>query len=108
MECILLSLKKFLNMGVFLQMNSKVLYLDKFGDKKKLHRYIASVLDFPKYYGNNLDALYEVLTDMTNDICINIVLSDNDNYYALRLIDVFMDAAKANSHITISLGDADE
>ncbi len=95
-------------MGVFLQMDSKDLYLDKFGDKKKLHRYIASLLDFPKYYGGNLDALYEVLTDMTNDICINIVLSDKDNYYALRLIDVFMDAAKANSHITISLGDADE
>ena len=89
-------------------MDSKVLYLDRFVDKKKLHSYIASVLDFPKYYGGNLDALYEVLTDMTNDICINIVLSDKDNYYALSLIDVFMDAAKSNSHLTISLGDANE
>ena len=89
-------------------MDSKVLYLDKFDDKNELHRYIASVLDFPKYYGSNLDALYEVLTDITNDICINIILTDKDNYYALRLIDVFMDAAKANSHLTISLGDVDE
>ena len=89
-------------------MESKVLYLDRFDDKKKLHRYIASVLDFPKYYGANLDALYEVLTDMTGDIYIDIILSNRDNYYALRLLDVFMDAAKVNSHIIINLGDKDE
>ena len=43
------------------------LYLDgqKFNSKEELHSFLADKLNFPSYYGNNLDALYDCLTDIT-------------------------------------------
>lgn len=32
-------------------------------DRKELHRCLAETLPLPDYYGNNLDALYDVLTE---------------------------------------------
>ena len=32
-----------------------------------MHRIIKKELDFPHYYGENLDALWDCLTDMTDD-----------------------------------------
>ena len=89
-------------------MDSRVLYLDKYNDKKKLHRYIAEVLDFPKYYGANLDALYDVLSDMTEDIKIDIILTNTHNYHALRILEVFKDAGLENPHLLLNTGDAHE
>ena len=34
----------------------------KMTDKQKLHDYLKEHCNFPEYYGNNLDALYDVLT----------------------------------------------
>ena len=34
--------------------------------KSALHERIARVLELPDYYGNNLDALHDCLTDMTD------------------------------------------
>ena len=33
-------------------------------DRKAFHRLLAQVLSFPEGYGNNLDALYDCLTDI--------------------------------------------
>lgn len=32
--------------------------------RKGFHKQIAEIMDFPEYYGNNLDALSDVLTDI--------------------------------------------
>ena len=32
------------------------------GNHEEYHPYLARKLDFPDYYGNNLDALYDMLT----------------------------------------------
>ena len=41
-------------------------------DKLTLHRYLKEQCGFPEHYGNNLDALYDVLTDRAEplEICI--------------------------------------
>ena len=41
-------------------------YLDtrEFTDKESSHAYLKEMLDFPIYYGGNLDALYDCLTDL--------------------------------------------
>lgn len=44
----------------------------KITDKLELHAYMKEQCQFPDYYGNNLDALYDVLTERTEplEICI--------------------------------------
>jgi len=36
----------------------------------ELHKAIRKALPLPEYYGNNLDALYDVMTEWTEQICI--------------------------------------
>lgn len=36
---------------------------EEIGNKEKLHEMLAEALDFPNWYGKNLDALYDCLTD---------------------------------------------
>ncbi|MBE5957860.1 MAG: hypothetical protein E7254_03230 [Lachnospiraceae bacterium] len=38
-----------------------------------LHEAIKETLDLPSYYGENLDALYDVLEEMSSDVTINFV-----------------------------------
>ena len=53
----------------------KIVLID--GDKIKtfsgLHNEFKKVLDFPAYYGENLDALYDVLTDIKEELGVIIV-----------------------------------
>lgn len=51
----------------------------KITDKKELHAKLAKDLSFPTYYGNNLDALYDVLVSEKESMVIKII-----NPYALQ------------------------
>ena len=51
----------------------------KITDKKELHAKLAKDLSFPTYYGNNLDALYDVLVSEKESTVIKII-----NPYALQ------------------------
>ena len=46
-------------------MSNVTLDLDTFEEKISLHRYLKEALDFPFYYGGNLDALHDCLTDLS-------------------------------------------
>ena len=48
-----------------------VLDAEKMQTREEMHEYLKEVLEFPEYYGGNLDALYDCLTDM-EDICTKI------------------------------------
>lgn len=43
-----------------------------FCNKQELHHYLAKELNFPDYYGNNLDALYDCLTEISTDVHFKI------------------------------------
>jgi len=72
---------------------------------EEIHDYIAEELSFPSYYGKNLDALYDVLTDICQETRIRIDLTDTENEeirdYLLRMEEVMEDAAAENSALTI-------
>ena len=66
-------------------------------DPVTAHEYIAAELGFPEFYGSNLDALYDCLTDLDGET--SIILIDETKMrqqlgdYADRLLQVFDDAA---------------
>lgn len=56
----------------------KIIILDaaRFTDKRTAHECIAEVLNFPTYYGKNLDALYDCLSELPRDTAVIIVGAD--------------------------------
>ena len=56
----------------------KYVFLDgeKILSNADLHRTFAETLDFPEYYGNNLDALRDCLTETEGPVCVAAVNTD--------------------------------
>ena len=55
------------------------------------HDYLAEALNLPDYYGKNLDALYDCLTEISCEIeLVNANVVDKD------IIDTFKDASREN------------
>lgn len=73
--------------------------LDGHKIKEYSHEYLIKTLDLPDYYGRNLDALYDCLTDICEDTEIHLF---NSNDVSLDLIDTFFDAACANNCLTFT------
>ena len=63
----------------------------------EIHKALKDGLDFPNYYGENLDALWDCLTEFIDpdDVIIlkNYQFDENDNAeYAKKILNVFKDA----------------
>ena len=66
--------------------------------KKDGHDYLMEALDFPDYYGKNLDALYDCLCEIEADIVlVNASVVDKD------IIDTFKDAALENDFLKLKM-----
>lgn len=81
------------------------LALPYFKTKEDAHSYLKKKLAFPDYYGNNLDALYDCLTDIYEEQKI-IIPKEIMNLpylgnYGKQMLRVFEDAAKENPHLQI-------
>lgn len=61
--------------------------------KRNGHKYLKKVFNFPNYYGNNLDALYDCLTDIGVQTEIRL---KNKNSVPYDILETFRDAADAN------------
>jgi len=82
----------------------KKIILDLYPDRSKeaLHEYLAKRLAFPSYYGKNLDALYDCLTDIHEDTCIGLFMPDDaENEYLRRTAETFADAEEENRHLCV-------
>ena len=66
--------------------------------KKEAHDYLMRELNFPDYYGKNLDALYDCLTEIECEIeLINAGEVDKD------ILDTFTDAASENEFLKFEI-----
>jgi RNAse (barnase) inhibitor barstar len=62
------------------------------------HDYLMEALDLPDYYGKNLDALYDCLTEIECEIeLVNAGEVDED------IIETFKDAAAENEFLTFKI-----
>lgn len=84
-------------------MKEITLDITTFEEKISLHRYLKETLDFPFYYGANLDALFDELTSETTPHRITIIYPKKPQGmmvdYLPRILNVFHDAARDNYHL---------
>ena len=71
-----------------------ILDAQKLEEKEQAHRYLKQVMGFPDYYGNNLDALYDCLSEIP-DLTICILHADQGQGYFSRVLSVFEDLTDA-------------
>ena len=81
---------------------------DEIENREALHRALAWQLDFPDYYGRNLDALYDVLTTAAEPI--EILVSGEDDlreqlggYWDL-FCTVLEDVCEENANVSFTAG----
>lgn len=77
-------------------------------DRMELHNKIEISLGFPYWYGRNLDALYDCLTDVEEEAEIWVFYkSEMEEYlgieYVQALIKVIQRAAEANNKIKLGM-----
>ena len=64
------------------------------------HPYLKEKLNFPDYYGNNLDALYDCLTDL-GPTEVYFANKDKGSDFFAKIVRVFKDAHKDNPQLVI-------
>ncbi|MCR5673348.1 MAG: barstar family protein [Lachnospiraceae bacterium] len=80
-----------------------ILDCENMTDRDKAHEYIAEVLEFPDYYGKNLDALFDCLTEMgeCSILFINLEALDMLGEYSGAMLAVFEEAEAINDDLTL-------
>lgn len=71
-------------------------------DAAKVHDYLKEMLGFPEYYGKNLDALHDCLTDLEN-VEITITLPTEDGAIFQKVLRVFKAADRANESLKLNI-----
>lgn len=73
--------------------------------REGLHQHFARTLHFPEWYGANLDALFDCLTELQEDVNISCsypeLMEKNLGAYAKKVYCVLKDAAAENPHLNI-------
>ena len=64
--------------------------------RERAYKHIARELRFPEYFGKNLDALYDLLTERAAPTMIEFANTDAANDFTLRVIATICDACKKN------------
>lgn len=85
------------------------IFLDcnKMTSKSEAHKYIKEMLNFPDYYGENLDSLWDLLSTKSKMTSI-FLLHEEKIYevlgnYGKRLVDCFCEAADSNTSLQFSI-----
>lgn len=72
-------------------------------DKDAAYNYIAKRLGFPSYFGHNLDALYDMLTEPRPQTQLVIyrkeMMLNSLGNYGQRMLDTIRDAIRVNGNL---------
>ena len=75
------------------------LYAENMADRNAMHDHLAQAFSFPRWYGRNLDALYDLLTDIDHPTTIRLHHCELLQGYGLHLLKVMAQAAADNPSI---------
>lgn len=70
-------------------------------DIAQVHDYLKKLLEFPEYYGKNLDALFDCLTDLDN-VEITITAPEEDGAIFQKVLRVFKAADRENEGLKVN------
>ena len=73
----------------------------RLGTPDAIYDYLSAELDFPEYFGRNLDALHDCLTDISAPT--RLVLTGASAPAAQRFLPVLKDAAKRNRYLSVEV-----
>ncbi|MCB2288517.1 barstar family protein [Clostridium sp. CS001] len=80
---------------------------NKMLDKASTHDYLKQKLDLPDYYGENLDALWDLLVTDFSPKKITIyrpaVIIENLGPYGEAIINLFQEVVKENEYIIVEI-----
>lgn len=69
--------------------------------RESAHPYLQEKLSFPGYYGKNLDALFDCLTDLDDTTVQFVNLEDAGETYFVKILETFRDAEEENRRLEI-------
>lgn len=75
-------------------------------DRAKAHEYLKEMLELPEYYGKNLDALYDCLTEMEEtEVLIELTeeVSNLQPGFLKGVLRVFKEAAEENKNLKVNI-----
>lgn len=78
----------------------------KMTDKTAAHEHIAETMGFPQWYGNNLDALWDMLSERDKaeiELTCAAAMLNELGTYGCRLLSCFFDAAAENPRILFTV-----
>lgn len=88
-------------------MKTVTICLEKYKTPEELHADISKMLKFPAYYGANLDALFDCLTEICEPVILKIPQVMTEKYqlgdYGKKLVCVIEHAATENPNIQLEL-----
>lgn len=88
-------------------MKKIILDLARMHSVPALHNYLRSVLELPVYYGANLDALHDCLTELGEAVELVVPAKVADEaqlgWYGKQFLLVLQDAAVENDKLTVTL-----
>lgn len=88
-------------------MKKIVLDLGRMHSVPALHNYLRSALALPVYYGANLDALHDCLTELDEDVELVVPAAVADEahlgWYGKQLMQVLQDAAQENKRLLVTV-----
>lgn len=81
----------------------KIIPIDarRLDDKAAAHEYIAWALDFPEYYGKNLDALADCLSELPRDKAVIVMNAADATKYAKSIIEVLCEVLSDSGRIFV-------
>ncbi|MEG2700297.1 MAG: barstar family protein [Hungatella sp.] len=77
-----------------------------------IHEYLKFELEFEDGYGENLDALYDELTSLTEDTCVGFFAPPKEDSalssYLGKVAKVFRDAQIEDDHLCVIFGELED